>query len=556
MHLTAAAAANFARTRWGWGCGWGSGWGGSWGGQRRWRWRWRSRASLLAWQERRVREFLRDRLTRAPFYAEIAGRMLAAGRGDIGDITLADLPIVDKQTLLTHFDGFNTRDIRYDDAMAVALAAERSRDFRSQLDDVTVGLSSGTSGQRVPFLVSRRERMLWASSILARMLSTESLARIASPWQPPLHIALFLRANSNLYTTLDSRRVTFTFYDLLQPLDTHVDALMGRFAASGKRSAASSASSALSASSASSASATGSGPHVLVAPATVLRRLADLQLEGRLRLHPRQVISVAETLEQEDAATIARAFDCRVQQIYQATEGFLGYTCQAGTIHLNEECVHIEPEWLDTARTRFHPIVTDFTRETQLIVRYRLDDVLRVRETPCPCGRPSLALAGIDGRRDAVLELPLRDPRRDFDTAASSRRHDSTRAIFPDVMRRAMMLASGDRIRDYRIVQTDDGLIVRLDVAAGCDGFHATARAEAAVRAELDTLFAQQGVIAPPIAFAPWQPEASGDKCCRIRRAASTSSPAPAAASPYAFPSAAPVSSAASTTPSSSKAIA
>jgi phenylacetate-coenzyme A ligase PaaK-like adenylate-forming protein len=490
MHLTAALA-RFARTRWGFGP------------------HGRSRAALLAWQERRLREFLRHRLTRAPFYAEIAGRKIAAGRGAIGDIpeiTLADLPIVDKQTLLTHFDALNTRDIRYGDAMAVALAAERSRDFRPELGDVTVGLSSGTSGQRVPFLVSARERMLWASSILARMLDTASLARIASPWQPPLDIAFFLRANSNLYTTLDSRRVTFAFYDLLQPIDTHIDALMSRTSRR-EREKHGRRGSKVSSSTAPSPSTT--GPDVLVAPATVLRRLADLQLEGRLRLTPRQVISVAETLEQEDAAAIARAFGCRVQQIYQATEGFLGYTCPEGTLHLNEECVHIEPEWLDDARTRFHPIVTDFTRETQMIARYRLDDVLRVRETSCPCGRASLALAGIDGRRDAVLMLPS---------------HGAARAIFPDVLRRAMMLASGDRIRDYRIVQTDDGLVVRLDMSGGRGDPHAVAQAEAAVRAELDSLFAHQGVAVPPIAFAPWQPEAAGDKCCRIRAASTGSS--------------------------------
>lgn len=475
MHRAAvatAALASFAQARWSWEAG------------SRWRWRSRSRAAFEVWQERRLREFLRHRLARAPFYAEIAGRMMAAGRSSrLGEIALADLPIVDKQTMLTHFDGFNTRDLRYDDAMAVALAAERSRDFRPELGDVTVGLSSGTSGQRVPFLVSARERMLWAGNILARMLSTESLVRIASPWQPPLEIAFFLRANSNLYTTLDSRRVTFAFYDLLQPLDVHVDALI----------------------------AAAAGPHVLVGPATVLRRLADVQLEGRLRLHPRQVISVAETLEVEDAAVIARAFGCRVQQIYQATEGFLGYTCPHGTIHLNEECVHIEPEWLDAARTRFHPIVTDFTRETQIIARYRLDDVLRVKETPCPCGRASLALAGIDGRRDAVLMLPA---------------HGTTakRAIFPDVLRRAMMLASGDIIRDYRVVQTGRKLIVRLDVPGSRHDVHVTIRAEAAVRLELDALFAQQGVATPTIAFAPWQPEAAGDKCCRIRRVAAVAS--------------------------------
>jgi putative adenylate-forming enzyme len=248
---------------------------------------------------------------------------------------------------------------------------------------------------------------------------------------------------------------------------------------------------------------------------------------------------VAETLEEEDAAAIAGAFGGRVQQNYQATAGFLGYTCPEGTIHLNEECVHIEPEWLDAARTRFHPIVTDFTRETQIIARYRLDDVLRVRETPCPCGRASLALAGIDGRRDAVLMLPAHGAHAVDNDTGPPQVHKA-RAVFPDVVRRAMMLACGDRaardrmgsalIRDYRIVQTGESLVVRLDLdlaAADCGErtqTHARTRAEAAVRAELDSLFAQQGVVTPSIAFAAWQPEAAVDKCRRIRVAAAASS--------------------------------
>jgi hypothetical protein len=99
-----------------------------------------------------------------------------------------------------------------------------------------------------------------------------------------------------------------------------------------------------------------------------------------------------------------------------------------------------------------------------------------------------------------------------------------------------MMFAGGDRIRDYRIVQADCGLVIRLAIASASSARHAHAaadahppadahsEAEASVRAELNALFAQQDVVAPPIAFAPWQPEAAGDKCCRIRRVASSSS--------------------------------
>jgi putative adenylate-forming enzyme len=429
------AAARFARTRWGW--------------------RWQDRAALLAWQSRQIDRFLRDRLPRTPFYAQMRRERLD------------DLPIVDKRTLLDQFDALNTRGIRQAEALAIALAGERSRDFRPEIDDITVGLSSGTSGQRGLFLVSRRERLIWAGSILARTLSPASLAQIASPWRPRLAVAFFLRAHSNLYATLRSHRLAFTFHDLLEPLDLHIATL------------------------------THHPPDVLVAPATVLRRLADLHREGVLAMRPRQVISVAETLESDDADLIARSFGCGVQQIYQATEGFLGYSCEAGRVHLNEECVHIEPEWLDAEHTRFHPIVTDFTRETQVIARYRLDDVLRLAAGPCPCGRVSVALAAIDGRRDAILRLP-----------------GARRAIFPDVVRRAMMLA-GDQIRDYRIVSSGEGLIVRLAASTTTDD-----RAVPAVRAELMTMFAQQGVEPPPITFLPWQEDPPGDKCCRIRQLA------------------------------------
>ena len=52
------------------------------------------------------------------------------------------------------------------------------------------------------------------------------------------------------------------------------------------------------------------------------------------------------------------------------------------------------------------PIITDFTRSTQPIVRYRLDDVLVERKSPCPCGSVSTAIERIEGRADDILFLP------------------------------------------------------------------------------------------------------------------------------------------------------
>ena len=83
-----------------------------------------------------------------------------------------------------------------------------------------------------------------------------------------------------------------------------------------------------------------------------------------------------------------------------------GTGCAAGRIHLNEEFLHIEPQWLDARR--FVPVVTDFSRTSQAVVRYRLDDVLVGAEGDCPCGRPTRSVAAIEGRCDEVLWLPAR----------------------------------------------------------------------------------------------------------------------------------------------------
>ena len=411
------------------------------------------RAALMRWQQRRLGRFLAHTLPQAPYYAPWAGKPLEA------------LPIADKALMMREFDGFNTRGIRREQAMAIALRAERSRDFRPAIGGITVGLSSGTSGNRGLFLVSAAERLRWAGIVLARALPRRMLARLLSPWREPPCIAFFLRANSNLYTTLSSSRLRFDYYDLLEPMERHAARLAD------------------------------SAPDVLVAPASVLRILALYALDGRLRIEPQHVVSVAEVLEADDVPPIERAFGQPVHQLYQCTEGFLGYTCALGGLHLNETYVHVEPEWLDAERTRFVPIVTDFTRETQLIVRYRLNDVLRVAE-PCACGRAERTLAAVEGRTDDVLWLA------DASGAAGMK------PVFPDFVRRAMLLA-GDSVRDYRVRQRDGELEVALDADS-------VERSGALVARELNSLWDELRVRPPHVRFAGLPPVAAGAKRRRV----------------------------------------
>jgi putative adenylate-forming enzyme len=455
----------------------------------RWGFRFADRDALLRYQERRLGRFLRETLPRAPFYRTYAGQPLAA------------LPIVDKAAVLADFAAFNTRGVTLERALAVALEAERSRDFRPTLDGLTVGLSSGTSGTRGVFLVSPGERARWAGTLLARLLSRDSLRRLLDPRRPPLRVAFFLRANSNLYQTVGSRRLDFAFHDLLEPLDRHLERLSAR------------------------------PPDILVAPPTVLHRLAEARQEGALRIAPRQVISVAEVLEADDARAALAAFGEPVQQVYQCTEGFLGASCAAGRIHLNEELVHVEPEWLDAEHRRFQPIVTDFSRTAQLVVRYRLDDVLLQAEGPCPCGRPTRSLEAIEGRADDVLWL---------EEEAAEHQDAEWRPVFPDLVRRAFAVADPEgRLKDYRVEQRGEEWCVRLDLtlrsaasqelgreedSAG-GGRSASApweasrgAVEAAVRKEIEGLAGRLGLRRPAIRFEPWRQDSSlPEKRRRIR---------------------------------------
>ncbi|HWJ09631.1 MAG TPA: F390 synthetase-related protein [Nocardioides sp.] len=338
---------------------------------------------------RALERFLREDLPRASFYAPHAGR------------PLRDLPVVDKRTVLADFAAFNRYGITLEQALEVAEAAERSRDFTTTLPGgVTVGLSSGTTGTRGVFLVSEAESRLWAGILLGQMMAPASLRVLA---RRPLRVALFLRANSNLYETLDGRRVRFSWHDLTVPVEDHLPDLPGT--------------------------------DVLVAPASVLRRIAEARPAG---LRPLQVVSVAETLDPEDEVVIRAAFGRPVEQIYQATEGLLAVSCPGGRLHLNEGHVHIEPEWID--HRRFHPVVTDFTRTTQLVVRHRLDDVLLAAPSPCPCGGPGRSIAAVLGRADDVLHLEPVDP------AATA-----PVPVWPDVLRHAVALAG--ELGDYRIEQ-------------------------------------------------------------------------------------------------------
>lgn len=345
-----------------------------------WRTRWRARQlrtkdDVLRLRTAQVRRFLRGPVAAAPFYGGSYAR-------------LDDLPVVDKAIVLSNFSGFNVKGVTYDAVRRTLDAGEE------RLDGLIVGQSTGTSGNRGVFVISEAERFTWLGVILAKTMPDAFAVR--------RKVALALPGFNRLYAAAaEAGRTSLRFFDLTLGVDAWSDELRA-FA-----------------------------PDAIVAPPKVLRLLAE-----RRTIAPSLVFSGAEVLDPIDREVIEAGFGVRVREIYMATEGLFGVGCAHGVLHLAEDVVAFEFEPVGDGLVT--PLVTDFTRTTQIMARYRMNDLLRLSDEPCACGSPLQRVASVEGRRDDVFLLPG---------------VHAQVMVTPDLMRNAVVDADR-RIRDFRIVQT------------------------------------------------------------------------------------------------------
>lgn len=355
------------------------------------------------------------------------------------ECNLNDFPIVNKKIMMDNFDDMNTVGINKEEAFRLALKSEEIRGFEDKLNNITIGLSSGTSGQRGVFLVSDEERTLWAGAIISKLLPLNMILGCK--------IAFFMRANSNLYETVKSNLLKFKFYDMYLDINNHIEDL-NNFK-----------------------------PTVVIAPPSVLLELSEAKDKKSLNINPKKIISIAEVLEKKDKNTIAQSFGLIINEVYQCTEGFLGATCKEGNMHLNEDAIFIEKEWIDDKR--FIPIITDFKRKSQPIIRYRLNDVLVINKEKCPCGSMHLRLDAIEGREDDIFIF-------------KSEFHNNYKKIYSDFIRRCFLFV--DEVKNYRVIQVDlENIIVELD--------YLNNQIEEKIKKEFKKLSSEQGFKMPKIDF-------------------------------------------------------
>lgn len=353
----------------------------------------KSRKRLERYQQRQIKKQLNFFKSYSPYFQKFNGK------------TFEELPYMNKKVMMDNFDEMNTAGISKDDALKLAIDSEKSRDFSEKLNNYSVGLSSGTSGHRGVFVLSDTEIATWVGGMMAKMLPKGKIFGTK--------VAFFLRADNNLYESSNSRVLKFEFFDILKSMKENITRLQ-EFQ-----------------------------PTILVAPPSVLLILAEAVKAKKLSINPIRIISVAEVLTEKDEQYLKRVFKQKlIYQVYQCTEGFLGYTCEYGSLHLNEDVAVIEKEYLDDER--FTPVITDFVRKTQPIVKYRLNDILVEDKRQCECGTSMTRLKKIEGRMDDVFE---------FDGV-----NGGIVKVFPDFIARVILYVP--RVKYYRVVQESSKKVI------------------------------------------------------------------------------------------------
>ena len=362
----------------------------------RWIRKFKNKEALQKYQGQMIKKQLIFMKKNSPYYKNI----------DIDK--LDEIEIIDKKIMMDNFNEMNTLGLDKEEALKIAIESEHTRDFSKKYNGISVGLSSGTSGHRGIFVLSDKETMQWAGAILAKLLPKHNLLGH--------RVAFFLRADNNLYETINSPFIKFRFFDLLKSMEENIKNLAEY------------------------------NPTILVAPASVLKEIGKERLNNNIEsINPKKIISVAEVLNEKDERFIKKAFGKdMIHQVYQCTEGFIAYTCECGNLHINEDIVKIQKEEID--EERFIPIITDFYRKTQPIIRYRLNDVLVSSNRECECGSKFMVIDKIEGREDDIFifENSLIDGK-DIQ-------------VYSDFISRCLVYVPD--ITNYRVVQTDKNNII------------------------------------------------------------------------------------------------
>ncbi len=341
-----------------------------------------SRTQFKRWQTKQLDKWLQNDLPKVKFYADTPPKLHC-------------LPVINKALLMAQFEDFNIGQI-------TAKAAWQAFEATGEINGINIGASTGTSGNRSLYAITKAEQFQWLGTILAKTIPG-FLFRTE-------RVAVLLPQVSVLYdATHQTSTIKLQFFDLHQAPE-HWLPILKQF-----------------------------NPTTIIAPPRVLRFIS----ERRERLSPLRIYAGAETLDPVDRKIIESNFGLSLGEIYMASEGLFGVTCKYGTMHLVEDANYFEFEQVGNGLVS--PLITSFQRRFQIMARYQMNDLLRLSTKRCPCRSPLQAVDEIVGRMDD--SFLFRQPGG----------HDIL--ITPDILRNTV-LDTSRKITDFRIRRENKNKVV------------------------------------------------------------------------------------------------
>src|SRR5262245_24010486 len=332
-----------------------------------------SRAALMDVQRQRLRGLLEHATAASQYYRDTIGRAVAA---------LDQLPPLTKATLMNEWDRIVTDPrLRLRDVEAHLAGNDRVADLL--LGEYRAFATGGTTGERAVVVYSPAD---WLETIgnLRRWLATVGarpdtrLIGIGAP--TALHIT------NRAFAEMQSGRAGTPRLSVLTPLPEIVDKLNDY------------------------------QPEMVFTYPSFVRRLAEEQEAGRLRIRPRRIVSAAEALSAEVRRLVSATWNASVVDSYGTTEaGLLGAECDAANgIHLAEDMIILEvvdehnrrvPDGVQGSKV----LVTNLFNRTLPLIRYEFSDLVTRASGACSCGRPYARVTAIEGRREDYMVLRARD---------------------------------------------------------------------------------------------------------------------------------------------------
>lgn len=337
--------------------------------------RW-TRDELKRCQEEGVRKLREYAYSNSPFYQRFHKGLFGA--------PLKDLPILTKSELMNNWDEIVTdRNLHLKDVQDF-IKAGRPKRFR---DKYVVTTTGGTSGRPAIVVHNLAEWIFVLASYDRRyQFEEENLSTKATLTKPIRRAQVTTEypwhQSSAGATTIRNRLIPIMIIGTAESMEEIVARLNAY------------------------------QPRILSGYPSMARLLALEQIQGRLHISPELIDTGAEVLTGDMKEVIFKAWGVYTFNMYATTEtGVIASDCPKHTgPHLYEDLVLAEfvdenNQPVAAGQYSAKVLVTVLFSRTLPLIRYELEDSVRVAKEMCPCGRPFPLIDDIQGRIQEVIQL-------------------------------------------------------------------------------------------------------------------------------------------------------